>query len=127
MLFCLALIGTSCKKTATHTSGLQGTWAGTFKRNVNNTTAHVTLTFSGEGYSGTSDTTEYPEIVGGNFIATSDSLTFSPTSAFPANFDWTLILAGKYSYTMSGDSLFITRYYEGEVVLVSDMYKLKKQ
>jgi hypothetical protein len=42
-----------------------------------------------------------------------NTLLFSDENAWTANFDWNLILDGKYSFEVKGDSLFLDKEFDG--------------
>ncbi|MEJ0079810.1 MAG: hypothetical protein WDM78_02335 [Puia sp.] len=55
-----------------------------------------------------------------------DSIHFVNQCAFPANFDWTLIITGSYKLIKTGDSLYIRRII-GDFAYEEDVYSLRKQ
>jgi len=108
-----------------------GNYVGTFKRELSWTdsyTANVTMTFSSNVWSGTSDITEYPALCSGTYSMKGDTIIFENYCAWTAEFDWSLILSGKYVLETKEDSVEIYRNYpRTEPVLYTDRYKLKKQ
>src|SRR5579864_8200909 len=87
---------------------IQGTYTGTFVRWVgkDGAVSNVKITFSGDAFNGSSDSSNYPAICNGSFTTSGDpdSVHFVNNCAFPANFDWTLILNGAYKLVQTGDS-----------------------
>lgn len=123
----MAVAVTACEK-ATTTVEPAGVFKGTFQRMgvMTGGVANVTLTFSGSQFTGQSDSPRYPAIGTGNFEAKADSVSFTNTSVWTADFDWSLILNGKYKVIVKGDSLELRKYYNG-IAYMEDVYKLKKQ
>jgi len=108
-----------------------GNYVGTFKRELSWTdsyTANVTMTFSSNSWTGTSDITKYPALCRGTYSIKGDTIIFENYCAWTADFDWSLILAGKYVLEIKRDSVVIYRNYpKTGPVLYIDRYKLKKQ
>ncbi len=122
----LALLIISCKKSSLNTTIPIGTYKGTFQRSIMNKVSNVTLQFSSNSYKGQSDSIHYPDICKGSFSISKDTVSFTNTCFYTANFDWTYILDRKYKISVFGDSLIMTREYNG-FVYYFDTYKLKKQ
>lgn len=127
LLAMASLLAVSCDKSDVVTpSILTGSYAGTFQRErgiAKDPTADVSLSFAAANFSGTSDSTKYPAICNGHFSVTADTINFQNQCIWTADFDWSLILNGKYSFKAVGDSLEIKREYPGQI---RDIYKLKK-
>ncbi len=86
------------------------------------------ITFSGDAFNGSSDSSNYPAICNGSFTTSGDpdSVHFVNSCVFPANFDWTLILTGSYKLIQTGDSIYIRRII-GDFAYEEDVYSLLKQ
>ena len=127
LLAIASLLAISCDKHDVATpSILSGNYAGTFQRErgiAKDPVANVSLTFNAANFSGTSDLTKYPAICNGRYSITADTIHFQNQCVWTADFDWSLILNGKYSFKTIGDSLEIKRVYPGQT---RDIYKLKK-
>jgi hypothetical protein len=128
ILFGIAcLLTVSCSKSGMSTPGiLAGNYAGTFEREKGIAKGHlanVSLSFTAASFSGISDSAKYPAICNGYYTITADTIIFQNQCVWTADFDWSLILNGRYSYKTSGDSLEIRRAYPGQM---TDIYKLKK-
>ncbi len=128
ILFTFAsLFAVSCKKSnVTTPSLLNGNYSGTFEREkgiAKGPVRNVSLSFAAAKFSGTSDSTKYPAICNGNFSIAADTVHFVNGCAWTADFDWSLILNGKYSFKAVGDSLEIKRVYPGQT---TDIYRLKR-
>jgi hypothetical protein len=86
-------------------------------------TSNVTLHFSENTFNGTSSVTKYPAICSGNFTISQSKINVENTCFFTAEFDWTFIFQGEYSYELNGDDLKIWRDYSNGF---RDVYQLKK-
>lgn len=105
------------------------TLKGTFQRNTTTEGAKVPVEFAlnadgtyhnkGNGYSN-----YYPVIGRGKVESGVDYITFTDSSFYTANFDWSLILHGKYEAFREGDSIVFQRNYDNKQ---KDIYKLKLQ
>jgi len=123
LIACMALA--SCKKNK-NSIQLNGTYKGIFHRNINKDTAQVLLTFTGNKFTGISSKLSYPAICNGTYAIDRGVAAFDNSCAWPANFDWTLILKNEYVVEIKGDSLYIQRS-SGDFVLIVDKYELVKQ
>jgi hypothetical protein len=85
--------------------------------------SNVTIQFKNGVFEGTSNETNYPAICNGTYSVKGTNINFRNKCMFPANFDWSFILAGDFDYAQRGDSLIIRRSYEGGNY---DQYMLKK-
>jgi hypothetical protein len=123
------LMSISCRKSNESDKSINipsGVYKGTFKRSFSSDISNVTITFSPHTFEGQSEVTHYPDICNGSYLAGKDSISFRNGCAYTANFDWSYILEGKFKIILSGDSLVLTRGYEG-VAYFYDTYKLKRQ
>ena len=83
----------------------------------------VSVNFSGANYKSTLlAPANFAAAAKGSFKLTANSIQLTDSLAHPANFDWNLILTGKYAYTLKGDSLIMTR----NTGTNTYSYKLKK-
>lgn len=60
-------------------------------------------------FSGQSEKTKFPAICEGNYSIINDSINFENTCFWTAEFDWTLILGGKWKYEVSKDHLILRK------------------
>lgn len=98
---------------------LEGTYTGTFERE--GSSSEVTLYFDSETYSGKSDMTKFPAICDGNYSTTNNNtIAFKNTCLWTADFDWSLILDGEWTYTLTTTTLTLSK-------TNGDTYTLKKQ
>lgn len=116
----------SCKKNKLPVNNLSGVYTGTFQRSILNKISNVTLTLSSDNFEGQSEYIHYPDVCNGTFSIVKDTVLFTNGCFYTADFDWSYILSGKYSISTFGDSLIMTRGYDG-VIYYKDTYKLKKQ
>lgn len=126
-LLCLTLFAVSCKKTNPDFVIPDGTYVGTFQRvtTVGGQLSNVTITFSVNNWTGQSEFAKYPALCHGTYkVSGGDDVTFENACPWTAEFDWTLILSQDYKFKIVGDSLEISRSYNGSF---KDIYKLKKQ
>jgi hypothetical protein len=79
---------------------LTGIYKGTFSRSGMDT-VDVSLTVFENRFEGQGGSTYYPAICRGSFSGNDHTITFQDSCAWPANFDWSLILNGRYEF--SGD------------------------
>ena len=108
-----------------------GIYEGTFQREIissENETAKITLTFSSNKWSGTSEFAKYPALCHGTFTIVSNSIFFTNDCAWTAEFDWSLILSGEYSISKNGENIEFTRDYKiANSGSYTDRYILTKQ
>lgn len=104
----------------------EGKYSGYFVRSTGDdagSPSEVVLMFSGNTFTGSSDTPKYPAICEGTFSIKEDKITFTNTCPWTAEFDWTLILNGEYVIYVDGDQVKFFRDYNGKS---SDTYVLVK-
>jgi hypothetical protein len=119
------------KQSQNYTSIPDGIYAGTFQRELawaENDTAAITITFTSNTWSGTSDKIKYPALCKGTYSIVGDTIIFENQCAWTAEFDWSLILSGKYVIKSIGNTLEFYRDYRSAISdTYVDRYKLKKQ
>ncbi len=109
---------------------LNGVYTGTFQRELswaNNKTSNITLTFYFNTWSGSSDMTKYPALCKGTYSIKGDSITFMNECAWTAEFDWSLILSGKYKIESHADRIEFYRGYSSMVGTFKDLYKISRK
>ena len=116
--FGLVLALSGCTDKLTY-KALNGTFSGQFyyiepgKLSTNVVSAPVSVSFSGDKYSSTGNPDRIPAGGSGTVdILENDLLNFQDKNGWTANFNWLLILDGKYHYELEKDSLIITRYWD---------------
>jgi len=81
----------------------EGVYTGTFTR-TGMDTAEVKLYVQGATYRGESNIARYPAICAGSHVIDGNTISFTDTCARTADFDWTLILDGNFSYEQEDDT-----------------------
>lgn len=108
-----------------------GYYTGTFQREsdeLDREIANVSFRFSSNEWNGTSDLVKYPALSKGTFSIVGDTIIFNSDGVWTADFDWTLILSGKYAISRTGDQIEFTRNYrDTNAEIVIDRYLLTKQ
>ncbi len=86
-----------------------GNYTGTFERN--GTVSTVSFTFDNGNFTGESDTDRLPAICNGqgNYAINGNMIMFEHPCIWTADFDWTLILDGEWSYTATDTTLVFTK------------------
>ena len=82
---------------------LNGSFQGSFKRD--DKTANVTLNLNNNVFSGTSDVDKFPAICNGIYTISENNIFFMNECIWTADFDWTLILSGNWSYDLNPNSV----------------------
>jgi len=105
---------------------LTGTYKGTFQRSIIGKTSNVVLIFSSNNFEGQSRYLHYPDLCNGTFSISQNTVLFKNACFYTADFDWSYILSNKFKILVFGDSLIMTRGYNG-VIYYYDTYRLKRQ
>jgi len=123
-LLCLALLTAACKKTNPTITTLDGTYTGTFQRLQagSGQVSTVSLVFSGNHWTGTSQYPKYPALCSGTYTTSTNKITFVNTCFWTADFDWSLIPGKEYELSVKGDAVEITK----DEATYRDVYKLSK-
>jgi len=120
----------SCEKSKDEIAP-DGVYTGTFQRQLafgGGDISNVTITFSSNTWTGSSDKVKYPALCHGTFSISDQKITFNNECAWTAEFDWSLILAGEYDFVSDGQQLKIIRDYSGPATDAwADIYILTKQ
>jgi hypothetical protein len=106
---------------------LDGTYSGTFFRTLDEEefeTSTVTLVFTGNAFEGESSIIKYPAICRGTYAIHGLEIEFVNTCAWTAEFDWSYILSGRFTFTRNGNEITLVRNYGGGGF---DTYVLMKQ
>jgi hypothetical protein len=125
----LGLLGCN-KEEQRITTITEGTYTGSFQRELSwakSDTSIITLTFTSTNWSGTSDKFHYPALCNGTYTIEGDSVNFENSCVWTAEFDWSLILSGKYAITISGETIEFTREYRSSTAeIYRDRYRIRK-
>lgn len=97
---------------------IEGNYVGIFERNAN--TSNVELNFHSGTYSGKSQIEKFPAICDGTYSISENIITFKSECIWTAEFDWSLILAEKWTYTHTNDTLIM-------INSNGDQYRIIKQ
>lgn len=128
----LALSGCSDKLSP---DALSGTYTGKFHylmpESSEKVTADAKIIFRERRYSSQGNTNKIPAGGSGDFeIQGGEIINFKDENVWTANFDWGLILNGKYKYDFKGDSLILSRFTEPCPTCLSQaglyQYRLKR-
>ena len=95
-----------------NTPTLAGEYSATFYRtrdNIKVLQAPVTLSFKGGAFSGGGSDPQAPAVCHGKYSQTDDEINFFNECFFTANFDWTLILSGKFTINKKDDGLLLSK------------------
>lgn len=128
----LTFTGISCESDHKNPVGVpSGIYSGTFQRQLafgGGEISNVSITFSGNTWTGQSDRPKYPALCNGTFSTDKNKIIFTNDCAWTADFDWSLILGGEYYFTINGNELSITKSYQGSATDTwTDKYILTKQ
>lgn len=129
VFFLAGFVLIACSKESENSTDLTGTYKGTFRRSgpaYDGAAVNVTINFHRGTFTGSGETMYYPAICKGSYEADEASITFTDSCGWTANFDWTLILNGRYDLQVKGDSIFISRSGNGTIPQL-DEYRLGKQ
>ena len=126
-LILLIIISVSCESDDNAlVESLNGTYSGIFYRTSPETkysVSEVTIAFNRSDYIGSSSEIKYPAICYGTYELTGNNIEFFDQCIWTAEFDWSLILSGKFNIEKEGDYIVIKRSYNNSII---DTYKLKK-
>ncbi|HEY4785544.1 MAG TPA: hypothetical protein VIH57_05825, partial [Bacteroidales bacterium] len=122
----------NCNKEGQNTTKIpDGVYAGTFQRELvwsDSDTAKITMTFSSGTWSGSSDKPKYPALCKGTYTIVGDTILFENECAWTAEFDWSLILSGKYVLKTDGNKVeFYKDYRSATSDTYIDKYKITRQ
>lgn len=110
---------------------LDGDYSGTFQRELDwneSDIANITMTFSSNKWTGTSDILKYPALCTGTYSIVGDTIVFQDECIWTAEFDWSLILGGKYLLKQTENTLEFTRDYRSATAdTYVDRYKITKE
>ncbi|OGU75359.1 MAG: hypothetical protein A2V93_09845 [Ignavibacteria bacterium RBG_16_34_14] len=100
----------SCAEEEIYSTFEDGVYEGTFTMVESNNTIHtgkVTFSFIHNKYICIPESQFLPPSGGGNFQISKNILTLEDKVAHTANFDWSLILNGKFNFTYDGKKLIL--------------------
>lgn len=85
---------------------LEGNYSGTFTRG--NESSTVELIFENGKFEGSSEITKFPAICNGTYQVSGNKIEFTNSCAWTAEFDWTLILSGSWTFQKTNNQLILT-------------------
>ena len=118
---CICFCFIACDKTENETHTLSGTYVGIFNRTGMDTT-QVSLRFTENSFDGHSNKPQYPAICRGKFDLAKTTINFTDSCSWTADFDWSLILSGKYNISFADKMVRIWKT-DG---IVTDEYLLRQ-
>lgn len=103
----------SCDKD--HAQLAEGSYQGTFTVIYNSGTqsGETTLELKNGRFSCSANSNRIPAGGSGSYTIDKNTITFSDENPHTAEFDWGLVLSGKYNYTFDGSDLKLERVSEG--------------
>ncbi len=106
-----------------------GLYKGIFYRSgssgIQSDTSQITITFSEENWKGQSSIEKYPALCQGTYAIDNDTIIFVNQCFWTAEFDWTLILSGKYKLKTDHHKVEFKRNYQpNNAPTYYDMYQL---
>ncbi|MDN3550930.1 hypothetical protein [Mucilaginibacter aquaedulcis] len=121
LLISLSLV--ACKKDKAKPVGLSGTYSGKlYSTSPGVTQANAQLVISNRNYTAAVDI-PFGGGSRGTYMVNGNEITFTDSLVHTANFDWGLLLNGKYTSTTKGDSLILVKTSNN----YNYTYRLKKQ
>lgn len=112
LIFLLILV--SCEYDSIDSGPLQGVYKGQFDRMlpaIDIAPSNVTLTLANGKFSGESDRAKFPAICKGSYKVVGQEIEFVNECVWTADFDWSLILSGKFQFHKDGRKLELTKNY----------------
>ena len=89
-------------------NGMTAAYSGTFQRSGMAKSGVMLRLYEGT-FEGSSQVDKYPAICRGSYTVSGSTITFIDSCNWTADFDWTLILTGTYSFTSDNGSLRMWR------------------
>lgn len=86
---------------------INGDFIGIFERSGN--TSNVELTFDNGSFSGESDINKFPALCNGSYSISGNIINFENACAWTAEFDWTLILAAEWTFSINNNELIMIK------------------
>ena len=130
VLFCciISLSALSCNKNTDYAILPDGTYTGTFQRQIggNGQISNVTIIFSPGKWTGQSQIEKYPALCHGTFKTIEpEIINFTNDCVWTTEFDGTLVLNGEYKIKVMGNKIEFSKEYNSRNL--KDIYSLTKQ
>lgn len=97
---------------------LDGNYTGTFTRG--NESSNVQLIFENGKFEGSSEATKFPAICNGTYQVSGNKIDFTNSCAWTAEFDWSLILTGSWTFQKTNNLLTLTHLNGDQYILNSN-------
>jgi hypothetical protein len=88
-------------------ANVNGDYVGIFERNGN--TSNVELTFNTGTFNGQSEIQKFPALCSGTYVISENTIVFANDCAWTAEFDWSLILSGEWTFNLNNNVLTMTK------------------
>jgi hypothetical protein len=130
ILLVVVSVFSSCSKELIVSKNVDGTYRGVFE--IENTdpaanstpiTADVWVNLKGINYNSTGSVNGISAGASGKYFIKKDVITFTDILMHTANFDWSLLLNGSYTYTIKDDQIVLSKKAGNNTYT----YRLKKQ
>jgi len=128
LILFVAIIWSCDSEESPRLTNIDGSYAGQFYVAVPNAdfvSSEVTLIFDNGRFTGTSSKVKYPAICRGTYEIVDDKIIFNDECIWTAEFNWGLILSGKYTYSSREGELVSLIREEGETSYVYTLSKIK--
>jgi hypothetical protein len=108
LILSLLLLLMACEKNDAASEPVlkNGLYKGTFNRTAMDT-VDVSISILEGNFEGSSERQFYPAICRGSFAREGSVISFHDSCTWQANFDWTLILNGRYEFSVDGESVHL--------------------
>ena len=104
----LVLAIVSCNKDDNNIeTNINGNYTGTFKRN--NSISNVQISLNNGIFRGQGDVEKFPTLCNGSYSISGNTITFENACPWTAEFDWTLILSGNWTYGIDNNKLILIK------------------
>ena len=104
LVLLVAMLG--CNQDDENLQDLNGDYIGIFERDGE--VADVELTLDNGTYQGQGEHPKFPAICRGTYTVSGNKIIFANDCPWTAEFDWTLILSGEWSFNLLGSLLKLT-------------------
>ena len=95
---------------------LEGHYVGIFERGEK--TSNVELTLNNRAFNGQSEIVNFPALCNGTYTISGNKIAFINHCIWTADFDWTLVLGGEWTFILHNDILIMTNSQEDKYTLV---------
>lgn len=107
IMLVLAIITSCHKDDSNFETNINGNYIGTFERGGN--IANVEISFNNGTFNGQGDIEKFPALCNGNYSISGSIITFENACPWTAEFDWSLILSGNWTYSINNNELLLIK------------------